>query len=161
MYNETVKIEFKKFFMTKSKKYFIAGLCFSAIILFAGIAKSQNAEDFYQKANLSLTSGKMTEAVKFYNQSISCDENYFEAYLGLSIAYRELKQYDKALESINTAINLNPEYFQAYYNLGLILEQQNKNIEAIKAYEKFLKGVPGAAKFSDAKQRIFKLKENQ
>ena len=146
--------------MQKSKKYILAGLCFSAILLFAGIAYSQNAEDFYQTANSNLTSGKMTEAVKYYNQAIRVDGNFFEAYLGLSIAYRELKQYDKALDSINCAIKLNPRYFQAYYNLGLILEKQNKNIEAIKAYEIFLKGVPGAGNFSDANQRIFKLKEN-
>jgi tetratricopeptide (TPR) repeat protein len=147
--------------MQKSKKYFIAGLIFTAIIFAAKIAYSQDADYFYYKANSSLTSGKMSEAIKYYNQAIKNDPSFFEAYMGLSIAYRESGEYDKALDSVNAAIKLQPDYYQAYYNLGLILEKQNRLDEAIKAYEKFLKGVPGAAKFSDAKQRILKLKESE
>ena len=102
----------------------------------------------------------MTEAINYYNQAISYDETFFEAYLGLSIAYKESGDYEKALKYVQYAISLRPDYYQAYYNLGLVLEKQNKRDEAIKAYEKFLKGVPAASKFSDAKQRILQLKES-
>jgi len=144
--------------MEKIKKIFIAGALLFAIILIAKTAHSQDPEYYYSKANSSLTSGKMTEAIKYYNQAITYSSSFFEAYLGLSIAYRESGDYNKAYESIQKAINLKPDYYQAYYNLGLILEKQNKPDEAVKAYEKFLKGVRGAEKFSDAKQRILKLK---
>lgn len=140
------------------KKYFLIGVVFAAIILAAKTAHSQDPEYYYNKANSYLTSGKMTEAIKYYNQAINYSSSFFEAYLGLSIAYRESGDYDKAYEAIQKAIALKPDYYQAYYNLGLILEKQNKPAEAIKAYEKFLKGVRGAEKFSDAKQRILKLK---
>lgn len=144
----------------KMKKYFIAGLIFTAIMFAAKTAYSQDPEYYYLKGNTCLTSGKMSEAIKYYNQAINYSSSFFEAYIGLSIAYRESGNYDKAFESIQYAINLKPDYYQAYYNLGLVLEKQNKPAEAIKAYEKFLKGVPGASKFSDAKQRILKLKES-
>lgn len=140
------------------KKYFLA-ILFLMVVCAAGTAFSQDAEYYYFRANTSLTSGRMSEAVNYYNQAINNNKNFFEAYIGLSIAYREMGSYDKALDSINYAIKLKPDYYQAYYNLGLILEKQNKCDEAIVAYEKFLKGVPGAAKFSDVKQRILKLKE--
>ena len=146
--------------MQKMKKYLLAGLIFTAIIFAAKSAYSQDANYYYFKANSCLTSGRMTEAINYYNQAISYDETFFEAYLGLSIAYKETGDYEKALKYVQYAISLRPDYYQAYYNLGLVLEKQNKRDEAIKAYEKFLKGVPAASKFSDAKQRILQLKES-
>jgi tetratricopeptide (TPR) repeat protein len=140
------------------KKYIIPVL-FIAIICLAGRAFSQDANYYYYKANTALNSGKMQDAASLYNKVISVNKNFFEAYIGLSIAYREQGKYDKALESAQQALILKPDYYQAYYNMGLILEKQNRNEEAINAYEKFLKEVKGAAKFSDAKQRIAKLKE--
>lgn len=140
------------------KKYFLTGLFLLTVIFFTGKAYSQDADYYYFKANSSLSSGKFSDAIKLYNQAIVHDVNYFEAYVGLSIAYRESGNYDKALESINYVLKIQPDYYQAYYNLGLILEKQKKCDDAVKAYEKFLKEVPGAAKFSDAKQRISKIK---
>ncbi len=142
------------------KKYFLVGLFIISAIFFTKSAYSQDASYYYFRANSYLTSGKMQEAIKFYNMAISYDKDFFEAYMGLSIVYKELGDYEKALQFIQYAIKLKPDYYQAYYNLGLVLEKQNKKEDAIKAYEKFLKGVRGAAKFSDAKQRISKLKKS-
>lgn len=146
--------------MKKMKKYFLTGLIFTALIIAAKTAYSQDADYYYFKGNSCLTSGKMPDAIKYYNQAITNNNTFFEAYLGLSIAYKESGDYDKALKSVQYAIELKPDYYQAYYNMGLVLEKQNKPDEAIKAYEKFLKGVHGASKFSDAKQRILKLKKS-
>ena len=163
MYNNKCKVhKNRNLFMRnliKINKYFLAGLFLIAIIFGTRAAYSQDPEYYYFKGNSCLTSGKMSEAISYYNQAINYSSGFFEAYIGLSIAYKELGNYDKALEAIQYAIKLKPDYYQAYYNLGLILEKQNKPQEAIKAYEKFLKGVSGASKFSDAKQRILKLKE--
>jgi len=141
------------------KKNLLTTILFVAMVFFAASAYSQDADYYYYKANANLTSGNIQEAVVLYNKAISFNVNYFEAYMGLSIAYRELGNYDKAIESIGYAIKLKPNYYQAYYNLGLILEKQGKNEEAIKAYEKFEKYVPDASKFSDVKQRISRLKD--
>lgn len=141
------------------KKILLKALFIFATVILASHAFAQNADYYYSKANSSLTSGKMTEAVNYYNQAINTDNKFFEAYMGLSIAYREQGNYIKALDSIQYAIKLKPDYFQAYYNMGLILEKQKKYNEAIAAYNKFLDEVPGAAKFSDAKIRISKIKD--
>lgn len=141
------------------KKYLLAGLFFALFLFAAGQVYSQDAEYYYFKGNSSLTSGKMSEAINYYNQAINYDKSFFEAYMGLSIAYKETGDYERALKAIQSVIELKPQYYQAYYNLALILEKQNNNEEAIKAYERFLKGVPGASKFSDAKQRISRLKK--
>jgi len=119
---------------------------------------AENAEEYYYKANLNLTSGKIAEAVNYYKLAAEKKEDFFEAHLGLSIAYRELKEYDKAREAILKVLEIKPEYYQVYYNLGLILEKQKKYNEAIRAYEKFLEKVPGASRFTDTKHRISKIK---
>ncbi len=140
-------------------------LIFSCMLVLALSVKlpsySENAEEYYYKANLSLTSGQVTEAVKYYKKATEKDENFFEAYLGLSIAYRETGDYEKAHQAILKVLEIKPGYYQVYYNLGLILEKQQKYDEALKAYEKFLEKVPGASRFTDTKRRISNIKRNK
>lgn len=121
---------------------------------------SENAEDYYFKANLNLTSGNIAESVVFYRLATQKKEKFFEAYLGLSIAYRELGEYDKAHNAILKVLEIKPDYYQVYYNLGLIFEKQGKNSKALATYKEFLEKVPGASRFTDTKQRISKLKNS-
>ena len=142
-------------------KKFLIRFVFSVLSLLFIIypSYSENAEEYYFKANLNLTSGRMSEAVNFYKLATEKKKDFFEAYLGLSIAYRELGEYDKAHKAIIKVLEIKPDYYQVYYNLGMILEKQNKNLEAIKIYKNFLEKVPGAARFTDVKQRISRLKK--
>ncbi|OGI04695.1 MAG: hypothetical protein A2Y25_03820 [Candidatus Melainabacteria bacterium GWF2_37_15] len=130
-----------------------------SVLLVIQRSYSETAEDYYYQANLSLTSGRINEAVSYYKQAANKRADFFEAYLGLSIAYRELKEYDQAHEAITKVLEIKPDYYQVYYNLGLILEKQGRNAEAVQAYERFLASVPGAARFTDVKQRIQNLKK--
>ncbi len=142
------------------KSFLLLALCLIFNILLAiQPTFSESAEQYYYKANLSLTSGNMQEAVTLYKLAIEKKPGFYEAYLGLSIAYRELEKYDNANAAITKVLELRPDYTQVYYNLGLILEKQGRNRDAIEAYEKFLDKVPGAARFTDVKQRIQRLKK--
>jgi tetratricopeptide (TPR) repeat protein len=142
----------------------ILGLVVSFILVtgitFYNPVLSQNADykTPYNKANSMLVAGNFDEAARLYNLTIQSNPQYTEAYLGLGIAYKESKKYQDAYDAISKAIKLNPTYYQAYYNLGIVLENLNRNDEAIDAYDKFLEKVPGAERFSDAKQRISRLK---
>lgn len=132
------------------------------LVFFLDPVLSQNNSDYklnYDKANSMLGAGNFDEAIRFYNTAIQQNPRSSYAYLGLGIAYKETKRYQEAYDATMTAINLDHSYYQAYYNLGIILESMNRNDEAINAYTKFLKEVRGAEKFSDAKQRILKLKK--
>ncbi len=141
------------------KKYFlIVSYLLILTLCIQSPSHPENAEEYYYKANLSLTSGQIAEAVSFYKKAAEKKENFFEAYLGLSIAYRELGEYDKAHQAILKVLEIRPDYYQVYYNLGLILEKQQKYTEALEAYEQFLEKVPGASRFTDTKRRISKIK---
>lgn len=141
------------------KKYFLIVACLLILALcIKSSSHAENAEEYYYKANLNLTSGKITEAVNYYKLAAKKNENFFEAYLGLSIAYRELGKYEEAHHAILKVLEIKPDYHQVYYNLGLILEKQKRYKEALDAYEEFLDKVPGASRFTDTKRRISQIK---
>ena len=128
------------------------------LISFISPSFAETAEEYYFKANLSLTSGNIRESVSYYKLATEKNNKFFEAYLGLSIAYRELEEYDKASKAILKVLDIKSNYYQVYYNLGLIQEKQGKYDEALETYKKFLDKVPGAARFTDTKQRISNIK---
>lgn len=140
-------------------KKIIISLTILCLILTIVPAISKNAKSYFNEANTMLISGKFERAANLYNLALTDNPEYSEAYLGLGMAYKELNKYDEAYAAITKAIKLKPDYYPAYYNLGLILEKQEKYDLAIESYEKFLKEVPGAERFSDAKQRILKIKK--
>lgn len=136
-----------------------------AVLIFVGTnipaAFAQNASENFAKANSMLVAGKFQDAVPLYKTAIQQNPKFAEAYLGLGMCYKEMGQYDEAYAATRKALQLKPDYYQAYYNLGLILEKQKKYDEAIDAYNKFLDKVPGADRFTDAKQRIANLKKQR
>lgn len=141
----------------KFKKFIF--LTITLVILSATqIYATQDAGYYYKEANQMLISGEFEKAKIDYELAISKKTDYTEAYVGLGMVLKELNRNDEAYNATKKALEINPDYSQAYYNLGLILENLNRKQEAIKAYEKFLKEVPGAERFTDARQRIYKLK---
>lgn len=141
------------------KKKLILIISLAALAMLpSALCWSQTAEDYYYKANMNLTSGNIAESVSLYKMAAEKKPGFFEAYLGLSIAYREMGNYEEAHKAILKVLEIKPDYYQVYYNLGLILEKQGNKQQAIKAYERFLDKVPGASSFTDVKQRIARLK---
>jgi len=141
------------------KRIFISIFSIGFFLLLFVPVFSQGINDYFTKANYMLISGNLNEAVNYYNLAIQQNPKFPEAYMGLGMAYKELGRYQEAYLATSKAIKLRPDYFQAYYNLGLILEKQNNCEDAIKAYDKFLKEVPAADRFSDVKQKIMQLKK--
>jgi tetratricopeptide (TPR) repeat protein len=140
----------------------LAVLFFLSFLIMLCIARptfSDSTSDTYAKANSMLVAGNYNDAINYYNIVIKQTPKFYEAYIGLGMAYKELGMYQEAYDATSNAIKLKPSYYQTYYNLGIILESMGKKAEAINAYEKFLKEIPGADRFSDAKQRIIKLKK--
>lgn len=59
------------------------------------------------------------EAVGEYLQSMFSDCNNVEPYIGVSKAYKELKEYDKAIKHLEKAKKMALFDYQIYYELGL------------------------------------------
>ena len=72
---------------------------------------------------------------------------------GLAVAYRDLKQYDRALEYVNKALEIAPNNPEHYYLRGQILRQIGKkenNLEALsKALENFDRALAKSSQLPD------------
>ena len=57
-------------------------------------------------------------------------------YLNRGVAYSNLGQYERAIQSYDEAIRLNPEYATVYYNRGLAYEALGNSIKAEQDFAK-------------------------
>lgn len=71
-----------------------------------------------------------TKAVKYYRNISVNDPSRVDAYLFRAMCYRELKNYEKALESVNYVLLLQPENAQLHQIKGNLLLDQGQKGEA-------------------------------
>ena len=67
-----------------------------------------SAENYYNQAEKLRTENKNKESIENYLKSIFINRNNPSSYLGLAIAYKNLKIYTKAIENLKKAEKLNP-----------------------------------------------------
>jgi tetratricopeptide (TPR) repeat protein len=58
------------------------------------------------------------------------------------VAYRNLKQYDKALSDLTQAIDITPDYIDAYIERGLLYDDLKKFPESISDFTKVIQLQP-------------------
>ena len=76
------------------------------------------------------------QAVSFLQKAIEQDPGFAEAYNNRGNAYRDMKDYIKAMQDYNRAISLAPELAQTYNNRGNIYYDQRNYQMAIRDYNK-------------------------
>ncbi len=72
------------------------------------------------------------ESIKAYEKIISLDGNNASAYNNMGNIYWIIKNTEKAERCFRKAIELNPSLIAAYNNLALMLDENEKNAEAIE-----------------------------
>jgi len=80
--------------------------------------------------------GKLTEAIKLYQQSLIVDPKFTDAYNSLGNAFRNQGQLKAAIECFKQAISIEPDFAYAHNNLGNALKEQNSDEAAIQSYDK-------------------------
>lgn len=73
-------------------------------------------------------------AVRYYRNISVNDPSRVDAYLFRAMCYRELQEYDKAMESVDYVLLLQPENPQLHQIKGNLLMDQNKKTQAQLAY---------------------------
>lgn len=68
-----------------------------------------NADAYYEFAYELHKSGKIDDAITYYNQTIKLDDTKTDAYINLSQAYRQKKNYNQAYSTIKGAMDKFPE----------------------------------------------------
>ena len=105
-----------------------------ALFLLAGQAPnawSLDAEQWFLDGNRLSSEGKFEEAAKAYQKSINQNPLAPVAHYHLGIAYKNLRQLDKATKSLEKAIELAPTNLDIRLTLGNVYNMQERWKDAI------------------------------
>ena len=93
-----------------------------------------------------LNQGNYIKAVWAYENLISLNNNYAEAYINLGQAFYSIKRYEEAISSYKKALTLKTKDINVYYYLGMSFEKLNKTKEAVISFKRTLMYDPKNAK---------------
>lgn len=114
-------------------------------------AVNPEAKDHWKKGNGFFEDDEFEKAISEYNQAISIDPKYADAYFNKALTERIQKKYNEAREDLEKVILLQPSSYDAPLLIGDILESQKDYLEARMWYERSLAKNPD---YSEAKDRI-------
>jgi len=109
-------------------------------------AYSSDATGWYEKGNALMKTDNLTEAMAAYDQAVTLEPDYYEAWDARADALNREGRFSDALESSSRALVINSSYVQGWinrgqilYNLGYVYEDQKNDLT--KANEFYLQQV--------------------
>ena len=104
--------------------------------LIAADLSQRHAEPFYFKGLYYENIGNYSLAIKFFDEAISRDYYFIDAYMDKGQCYYEQKKYGEAMKTFRLATTVSPTYAQAYYWLGKTGEAMGEKQEAKLDYQR-------------------------
>lgn len=105
----------------------------------------KNVDAWVRLGNMSMDSGKYQDAVDAYAAALDIDPMNVNVRVDMGTCYRNLGNPVRAVEEYRKAIEIEPKHIYAYKNLGVVLAfDLQRNEEAIKAFQSYLKLSPNA-----------------
>ena len=105
-----------------------------AIIIFTGLVSSVwalDAEQWFLEGNQFSSEGRFEEAIRAYQKSIEQNPLAPVAHYNLGIAYKNLRQLDKAAKVLDKAVELAPTNLDIRLTLGNVYNLQERWTDAI------------------------------
>jgi TonB family protein len=99
---------------------FVLWFKISSTDVFAQTAKQETVEQILENANALLLKNQVKEAKKAIEKALKQDKNSAEAYLFLSVAYKQENNRDKAIKQARKALKLRPNFVNAHYILAVL-----------------------------------------
>ena len=103
------------------------------------------ADDFYIKASSEVKSGNFQEAIAAYNQAISINPQYTDAYNDRGVVRSALGSLSEGIKDFEQAVQINPQYSTAYVNLGIARLKSKDYEQAIINFDRALQINPNIA----------------
>ena len=132
-------------------------------------SSAEKARNYYQEVlksdsnnlavsnNLAMTyavSETPMQAVLILRGVLAKDPANKDAIFNLGMLSVRSGQLDKALQRFNSLIEMDSKNWKAHLYLGLVYKEQNKNMEANKAFEMVIKNASDKALIAEAKQNL-------
>ena len=106
--------------MTILKRAFMALVIITSLCIPAA-AYSADAVRQYEAGGGLTGAEQYTQAIAAYNEAVTLEPSYFEAWDGLADALNRNGQFEEALAASNRSLEINPDYVQGWINRGQIL----------------------------------------
>jgi len=79
-----------------------------------------NVKALYERARVFHKRGRLQEATRLYERTLSLNPDYVDALNNLGVIHIQNKRYSAARESFAKAIRLRPDYVDSHYNLACV-----------------------------------------
>src|SRR5688572_11089745 len=100
--------------------------------------EKSHAEPYYFKGVYFSNIGNNAEAIRQFDEAISHNYNFMNAYVNKGIIYYEQKKYSDALKTLSLATTVSPDEEDPYYWIGKTYEAMGKKEEARNNYQSAL-----------------------
>jgi tetratricopeptide (TPR) repeat protein len=108
-------------------------------------AYESNATGWYEQGTALIKNKSYTDAVAAFDNAISSEPSYFEAWNGKADALNRAGNFTEALAASDRVMALNPDYVQGWINRGYILYNLGRYDEELNAYETAIRINPKSA----------------
>lgn len=99
-------------------------------------ANPDDVKSLLQLAHLLNDSRFYAQAITEYNLYLKKNPNSPDVIVDMGVCYYQLKNYDKAIETMKSAIIINPEHQIAHFNLGIVTRANGEHDAAIEWWQK-------------------------
>ncbi|MBW1769998.1 MAG: tetratricopeptide repeat protein [Deltaproteobacteria bacterium] len=79
-----------------------------------------NVKALYERARVFHKRGRLQEAIRLYERTLSLNPDYVDALNNLGVIHIQNRRYSAARESFAKAIRLRPDYVDSHYNLACV-----------------------------------------
>ncbi len=134
----------------------------SKIQTLKGIVKKdpKNVPAWVELGNLYFDSGQPKEAIEAYSQYLAVKPDNADVRTDMAIMYRNLGDFDRALQEFRKAAQSDPKHVNSRYNIGIVLLHDKQDIKgAIKAWEEYLKVDPMSERANRLRAQMENLKK--
>ena len=108
------------------------------------------AEAHHYYSHYLIAMGRTEESLTESRRCLELEPSNILLSVHLGWHYLYVRQYDQALDQIEKTVEMDKNFGQTYPWLGLILEQKGRYAEAIAAFQKAIRLVPGASSIAEA-----------
>jgi tetratricopeptide (TPR) repeat protein len=103
--------------------------------------------EMFQKGSQLIKNGKYEDGIEILEEIVSEDDRFWESYLFLGLAYRQLAQNDEAIKYFTKVLSINPEHAQTHNELAVFFMEEGNYPKALAHAEKACELQPDSAGF--------------
>lgn len=97
-------------------------------------SSNKKASSLYSKGQIAYQEKNLKEAARYYKKAVTIDKNFIFAWDNLGRTYRELNQYDKAIEAYEASLKIDKFNKTALMNIAVAYNYKKDFNNSIKYY---------------------------